>query len=329
MTMDRRRFLYLMGSAAALPAASRIAQAEDFPARPITMVVPYPAGGPADAIARILAERMRVSLGQPVIVDNVAGAAGSIAVGRVARAAPDGYTISIGQWASHVSTVAVFPVQFDVLKDFEPVALLTDAPLWLIGRSGLPGNSVTELISWLRANPDKASAGIIGNGSAAHLCGINFQNKTNTRFQFVPYRGAAQAIQDLLAGQIDLIITNATIALPHVRAGKIRAYAVTAKTRMDVAPDIPTVDEAGLTGFYFSLWHGFWVPKSTPKTVIAKLNAAAVEALGDPAVRQRLGELGNEVFPRAQQTPEALGAFQKAEIEKWWPIIKAANIKGE
>jgi tripartite-type tricarboxylate transporter receptor subunit TctC len=273
---------------------------------------------------------MRISLGQVIVIENTfGGAGGSIGVGRVARAAPDGYTISIGHWQTFVTNGAVYTLQYDLINDFEPIGLIADSPQLIVSKNALPAKDLRELVAWLKANPDKALAGAPGSGSPAHIAGTYLQKFTGTRFQFVPYRGGAQAVQDLLAGQIDLIITNATIALAHVRAGKIRAYAVTAKTRMDVAPDIPTVDEAGLAGFYFSLWHGFWMPKGTPKTVIAKLNAAAVEALAEPAVRQRLSELGNEVFPRALQTPEALGAFQKAEIEKWWPIIKAANIKGE
>jgi tripartite-type tricarboxylate transporter receptor subunit TctC len=321
-----KKLLFVAAVAVGL-ATAESAAAQVYPSRPITMVVSYPPGGPTDTLARIVAEPMRQALGQPIIIDNVGGAGGTIGVGRAARAAPDGYTISIGQWASHVSTVAVFPVQFDVLKDFEPVALLTDAPLWLIGRSSLPGNSVTELISWLRANPDKASAGIIGSGSAAHLCGINFQNKTNTRFQFVPYRGAGPATQDLIGGQIDLLCVEASNSLPHVQSGKIKAYAVMGNKRWASAPDVPTMDEAGVPGLHISFWHALWVPKGTPRDIIGKLNAAAVDALSNPAVRQRLTDLGQEIPPRDQLTPEALGAHHKAEVDKWWPIIKAANIK--
>jgi tripartite-type tricarboxylate transporter receptor subunit TctC len=293
------------------------------------MVVGYSAGGPTDVLARILAERMKVSLGQPIVIENVTGASGSIGTGRAARAAADGYTLSVGDWSTHVVNGAVYALQYDLLKDFEPVALLPSNSTIIAAKNAVPAANLKELIAWLKANQDKVSAGTAGVGSPAHVGGVYFQNITGTRLQFVPYRGAAPAMQDLLAGQIDLMFTQASTSLPHVRAGKIKAYAVAAKARLAAAPDIPTVDEAGLPGFYISIWRGIWVPRGTPKEVIAKLNAAVVEALADPAVRQRLADLGGEIPPREQQTPEALGAFHKAEIEKWWPIIKAANIKPE
>jgi tripartite-type tricarboxylate transporter receptor subunit TctC len=328
MTMDRRRFFCLMGSTAALPVASRIARAEDFPARPITMVVPYPAGGPADAIARILGERMRVSLGQPVIVENVSGAGGTIGVGRVARAAPDGYTLSIGQLNSHVFSGAVYSLPYDLLKDLAPVALLTTNPLMIVGKKDLPAADLKELISWLKANPDKASFATPGVGSPSHVWGAYFQNNTGTHFQFVPYRGGAPALQAVLSGQIDLTCLQASDLLPQVRSGNVKAYAILANSHWARATDIPTVDEAGLPGLYMPFWHGLWAPANTPREIVSKLNRAAIEAVGDPSVRQRLADIGQDVFPREQQMPEALAALQKAEIEKWWPVIKAANIKG-
>ena len=301
--------------------------AQVYPSRPITMIVPFSAGGPMDALARILAERMKVPLGQTVNIENVTGAGGSIGVGRVAHAAPDGYTLSIGHWSTHVLNGAVYQLQYDLLKDFEPIALLASNPYLLVAKKALPASDLKELIAWLKMNPDKASQGTAA--VSMQVMGVSFQNITDTRFQFIPYRGAAPAMQDLLAGHIDLMFDQVSSSLPHVRAGTIKAYAVTAKARSASAPDIPTVDEAGLPGFYISLWYGLWVPKGTPKDVIAKLSATLVEALADPAVRQRLEAVGLEISAREQQTPEALFAHQKAEIEKWWPIIKAANIKAE
>ncbi len=329
MKLPRRTFLQLAAGTTVLPVASRIANAQTYPSRPITIVVPFAAGGATDVIARLMAERMRVSLGQPVIVENVGGAAGSIGVGRVARAAPDGYSLSIGHWSTHVVNGAIYPLQYDLLNDFEPVMLITSNTYLVVARKTLPATNLKELIAWLSANPDKASAGTAGVGSPQHVGGVFFQNATGTRFPFVPYRGGGPMTQDLVAGQIDMTIDDPANAIQQVRAGTIKAYAVTSKTRIAAAPDIPTVDEAGLPGFYYSRWHALWAPKSTPADIIARLNVAAADALADPNVRARLADLGQDIFPRDQQTPEALGIHHKAEIEKWWPIIKAAGIKGE
>jgi tripartite-type tricarboxylate transporter receptor subunit TctC len=324
--LPRRRFLHLAASAAALPAVSRDVKAQSYPSRPITMVVPFAAGAATDTIARVMVERMKNSLGQPVIVENVTGAAGTIGAGRVARAAPDGYTLGIGNNSIFVMAGATYALQYDLLNDFEPVALIATGPSVLTARKTMPANDLRGLIAWLKANPDKATLG----GSTPNIPGVFFQRETGTRFQFVPYRGGgAPAIQDLVAGHIDMAIVDPIISLPHVRAGTIKAYGVTTKTRSPSAPDIPTLDEAGLPGFDISLWYGLWLPKGTPKNIIARLNAAVTDALADPMMRARLVDLGAEIFPRDKQTPEALGAFQKAEIEKWWPIIKAAGIKAE
>ncbi len=306
------------------------AQAQTFPARPVTLVVPYAPGGPVDVLARIMAERMKTSLGQPVIVENVAGAAGSIGVGRVARAAPDGYTLSIGPgYSTHVVNPVIYPLQYDVVKDFDPISLIGVMPEIIVARKNMPADNLKGLIDWLKANPDKATQGTSGVGSAGHVAGVLFQKLTGTRYAFVPYRGLAPAMQDLLAGQVDLIIDVPTSAVPQIRNGNIKAYAVTAKTRLAGAPEVPTSDEAGLAGFHATVWYALWAPAGTPKDVIGKLNAAVVDALADEAVRARLAEIGQEVVPRDQQNPQALAALQKSEIEKWWPIIKAANIKGE
>ncbi|HLQ91707.1 MAG TPA: tripartite tricarboxylate transporter substrate-binding protein [Xanthobacteraceae bacterium] len=305
------------------------APAQTYPSRPVTIIVPFAAGGATDVIARLLAERMRGPLGQPVIIEGVTGAGGSIGVGRVARAAPDGHTVSIGHWGTHVANGALYALPYDVLNDFEPISLVASFPLLIVAKKAMPANDLKELLAWLNANPDKASQGIPGLGSAGHVGGILFQNVTGARFQQVPYRGLAPALQDLVAGQIDFAFGDPAIFLPQIRAGTIKAYAVMDKSRLAAAPGVPTVDEAGLPGSHITNWHGLWVPKGTPKHVTAKLNAAVVDALAEPAVRARLVELGQDIFPREQQTPQALHSHQKGEIEKWWPIIKAANIKGE
>jgi tripartite-type tricarboxylate transporter receptor subunit TctC len=329
MRISRRRFLHLATGAAVLPAIPSVASAQAFPSRPVTIIVPFPPGGPADVIARIVGDRMRTSLGQPVIIENVSGAGGSIGVARVARATPDGYTLIIGQLNSHVFSQAVHSVRYDLLRDFDPVALLTTNPLMIAGRKDLPAKNVRELVAWLKENPDKASFATPGVGSPSHLWGIHFQNTTGTRFQFVAYRGASPALQDLLSAQVDLTCLQASDLLPHVRGGNIRAYAILEGTPWVRAPDIPIIDDAGIPELHMPFWHGLWAPANTPTEIVAKLNAAAIEAVGDPSVRQRLADIGQEIFPRAQQAPEALAALQKAEIEKWWPIIKAANIEGQ
>src|SRR5256885_862783 len=305
------------------------AQAQPYPSRPITIVVPFAAGGPTDAIARAISERMRVSLGQSLLIENVTGAGGSMGVGRAVRAAPDGYTLSLGHTGTHVVNGAIYPLQYDLLNDFEPIALIASNPMMVVTKNAVPAKNLRELIDWLKANSDKVATGTAGVGSASHFSGVYFQNLIKVPLNFVPYRGTGPALQDLVAGQIDMIVDQASNAIAQVQAGKIRAYAISDSKRLAVAPDIPTAEEAGLTGFHISLWNGLWAPKGTPKDVIAKLNAAVIDALADPAVRQRLADVGLEIPPREQQTPQALGAYQKAEIEKWWPIIKAANVTAE
>jgi tripartite-type tricarboxylate transporter receptor subunit TctC len=329
MKLPRRRFLHLAAGASALPAVSRIAKAQAYPTRPITMVVPFAPGGLTDVIGRILADGMRTSLGQSVIIENVGGAAGSIGTGRVARATPDGYTLVVGIWNTHVANGAIYALQYDIVKDFEPILLLADAPLLLVANKAVPANDLKEFIAWLKVNPDKASMGTVGAGSPPHLLGVLLQKETGTRFGLVAYRGAGTVIQDVVAGQIETTFINPATSLPHVRAGSIKAFAVTAKNRLAAAPDIASMDEVGLPGLYFSLWAGLFAPKGTPKNIISKLNAAAVGTFDDPTTRQKLVDQGFEIPGREQQTPEALGRYQKAEIEKWWPIIKAAGIKAE
>jgi tripartite-type tricarboxylate transporter receptor subunit TctC len=309
--------------------ATGSAIAQVYPSRPIVIVVPFSAGGPTDALMRVLGERMRASLDQPLLVENVTGAAGTIGVAKVARAAPNGYTLSVGHWSTHVINGAIYPLTFDLLKDLDPVALLTSYPMLLVSKNAVPAKDLKEFVAWVRANQDKASAGSIGVGSAAHVAGVQFQNLTGLQFQYVSYRGAAPALQDLMGGQIDFLFDHLAHSLPHVRGGKIRAYAVTAATRSPSAPDIPTFDEAGVPGLHVLIWYGLWAPRGTPKDIVARLNSAVREALADPGVRQRLSDLGQVIPPPEQQSPEALAAYHKAEIDKWWPLIRAAGIKVE
>ena len=329
MQFARRRFLQLATAMAGLPAVSRGASAQPYPSRVITIVVPLPAGGAVDTLARNLAEHMTASLGQPVVIENVSGAGGTLGVNRVARAAPDGYTLGTGTASQYVGSQAIYQVQYDLQNDFEPVALLPDVPYWIVAKQALPVKDLNELIAWLKANPDKASAGAVGVGMGSHLCGILFQKSTGTRFQMVPYRGGAPALQDLVAGQVDLMCDLAANSLSMMRAGKIKALAVLAGSRWFAAPDVPTADEAGLPGFHVSTWHGLWAPRGTPRDIVARLNSAAVTAMADPLVRRRIADQGMSIPARERQTPEALGAFHKAEIAKWWPIIKAAGIKAQ
>jgi tripartite-type tricarboxylate transporter receptor subunit TctC len=325
-----RVMLGLIGVAlVALLATGGSAAAEDFPSHQITMVVPFSAGGPTDAMARIMTERMRVTLGQSFVIENVTGAGGSLGVGRVVRAAPDGYTVSIGHLGTHVANGAIYKLGYDLVTDLEPVVMLPSNPMIFVSKTAVPAKSLGELLTWLKARPNPPATGTAGAGSASHIAGLYFESVTGIKLEFVPYRGTAPAMNDLVAGQIDLMIDQTSNSIAQVRAGTIRAYAVTDDKRVASAPDIPTTDEAGLSGFHMTLWSGLWVPKGTPKEIIAKLNAAAVDAMNDPEVQKKFENLGLEIPPKDQLTPEALGAFQKAEITKWWPMIKAADVKVE
>ncbi|SDH57198.1 MULTISPECIES: Bug family tripartite tricarboxylate transporter substrate binding protein [Bradyrhizobium] len=299
------------------------AEAQTWPSRPITLVVPFPPGGSTDAAARIMAERMRAPLGQSVVIENVGGAGGSIGVGRVARAAPDGYTFDIGQWDTHVGSI-IYKLDYDLEKDFEPIALISNNPQLMVAKNDLPANTLGELVTWMKANPGKIN--FVNQNAAANVSGVLFENLTKQKVQFIPYRGAGPAMTDLMSGTVDLLVVQGAVALPQIRAGKIKALANLSPQRSASMPDIPTADETGVAGLYMSGWFGFWAPKGTPKEIIARLNAATTEALADSAIQKRFTELGLDVAPRAQQTPEGLAAFQKTEIEKWWPIIKEAGI---
>ena len=304
------------------------AQAQDYPSRPITLVVPLGIGGSTDVIARIMAEAMRPHLnGVAIVVENTTGAGGTIGVGRVARSAPDGYTIGIGQWGTNVASGAIYPLNFDLVNDFEPVGLISTQPFLVVARKTMPAQNLKELIAWLKDNQDKASQGNSGVGTPSHVSGLLFQKAIGAKYTMVPYRGAGQSMQDLVAGQLDVMLDTPAVSMPQIQGGNIKVYAVTAPSRTKVLPNIPTTDEAGLPGFYFTFWHAFWVPKGTPKEIVAKLNQALVKALSAPDTREKLEKIAQEIFPANQLTPEALATYHKAEIDKWWPIIKEAGIK--
>src|SRR6202521_5203979 len=319
-----RRFLVALGLA--IFAGIVAAQAESYPSRPITLVVPFPPGGSTDAAARIMAERMRAPLGQPVVIENIGGAGGSIAVGRVARAAPDAYTFDIGQWDTDVGSI-IYKLDYDLEKDFEPIGLISNNPQLMVAKNDLPANSLAELVTWMKANPGKIN--FVNQNAAANVSGVLFENLTQQKVQFIPYRGAGPAMTDLVSGTVDLLVVQGAVALPQIRGGKIKALANLSLQRSASMPDIPTADETGVPGLYMQGWLGLLVRKGTPKDVVAKLNGAMMQVLADPTTQAKFAELGLDVASREQQTPEGLAAFQKAEIEKWWPIIKAANIKGE
>ena len=317
-------------AAAVVSGASLIATAQTYPSRPVNLIVPYSAGGPTDTLARIMGDRMRKPLNnQTIIVENITGAGGTLATARVARSAPDGYTLSIGHWGSHVVNGAFYTLPFNLLTDFDPLAMIATNPQMIISKNAVPAKNLKELIAWAKANSGKVLCGTGGVGASSHMGGIYFQNLIGGKFEFVPYRGAAPALQGLLAGEFDIYVTQVSSAVQLIRAGKVKAYAVMAKERQNALPDLPTVDEAGLPGAHTSIWHGMWAPKNTPKDIVAKLNAAIVESLGDATVQQRFSDLGQDIPPRKEQTPEALFALHKAEVEKWWPMIKAAGLKAE
>src|ERR1700675_5046558 len=305
------------------------AGAENYPSRPITIIVPFAAGGPSDAMTRILAERMKVTLGEPLLIENVTGAGGSLGVGRTVRSAPDGYTVGFGHLGTNVANGAIYKLGYDLVADLEPVVLLPSNPMIIVSKNAVPAKSLKELLAWLKSRPAPPTAGTAGAGSGSHIAGLYFENVTGIKLQYVPYRGTAPALTDLVAGQIDIIVDQLSNSIAQVRAGTIRAYAITDDKRVESASDIPTTDEAGLPGFHMTLWSGLWVPKNTPQDIVAKLNTAAVDTLNDPAVRKKFEDLGLQMPPADQLTPESLGAWQKAEIAKWWPMIKAANVKVE
>lgn len=327
MTLLRRQFLALAASAAISPTTFRLARAETYPSHPITMMVGYPPGGPTDTLARILGEAMGQSLGQTIVIETVTGASGTIATGRVVHAKPDGYTIGIGNWTSHVGSAAIYPLDYDVFKDLQPIALLAASPLWILGKETLPPKTAPELIAWLKTTPQPTAFGTVGAGSAAHLVGLSLAREIGARFEYVPYRGAAPAMQDLIGGQIDLTCLEASSTLANVQAGRFKAYAVMSESRWSKSPDTPTMIESGVPALSLSFWHGLWTSAGTPETIVDRLVGAVQTALANASVRQRLDALGMVIFPRDQQNPQALAAYHKAEAAKWWPIISAAGVK--
>ena len=313
----------------AILAAPSAASAQTYPVKPVTIVIPLAAGGAVDRMVRTIIESMKTTLGQPILVENIGGAGGTIGITRVARAAPDGYTISIGTWGTHVLNSFVYTPPYDLVNDFEPVALLPNVPQWFIARKTLPANNLQELIAWLKANPGKATSGSVGTGGSSTVCTYYFQKATGTSYTTVPYRGGAPALQDIVAGNIDIMCDLAANSLPQVRAGNVKAFAVTSKQRWFAAPNVPTAEEAGVPGLDVSIWHGAWAPKGTPRDFVAKLNAAINGALADPDVRKRIADQGMNMPPADKQTPQAFTAFVKAEMEKWGPVIRESGIKAQ
>ena len=324
-----KRWSFVGVLAIALAALPAIASAQTYPSRPVTMMVGFPPGGPTDTLARIIADAMQGPLGQPVVVETLSGASGTIATGRVVHARSDGYTIGIGQWSSHVASPAIYPLDYNILRDLQPISLLSASPLWIIGKEALPPNTMPELIAWMKARSEPTSFGTVGTGSAGHLCGFYFAQKTGVNLQYVPYRGGGPAMQDLIGGQIDLACLEASSGLAYVQAGKFKAYAVMSEQRWPKSPDTPTLSEFGIVGATINFWHALWTTKGTPKESVDRLDAATMSALANSTVRQRLETPGQVIFPRDQQGPAALAAYHKAEIDKWWPIIKTAGIKAE
>ena len=321
-----RRFSALAGAVAALTITT-LALAQTYPSRPITIIVPFAAGGPTDLVARVIADKMQAPLGQTIVIENIAGAGGSIASTRVARAAPDGYTLEIGNNGSNLLSGALYDLPVDIVKDFTPIAELTDNPQIIVSRNSVPAANLKELLAWLKDNQKTVSVGIAG--PVAEVSVVNFENMTGMKFQHVPYRGAAPAIQDLVAGHIDLMVDQLSNSVPQVKAGTVRPYAIAAGTRSPALPDVPTVDEAGLPNFYGGLWHGLWAPKGVSADIVAKLNAAVKQSLADPTVQQKLAAVGQQIVPPGRQTPQGLAAFQQAEAEKWFPVVKTAGMRGE